>query len=264
MKVPEGPGVTQSAIEAPPPDPVAFTPPPRSPAGIGAGRLTNSTPNEGVGDLLNNRFILGGLGLVAVLLLTAIVLVAIGNGDEGGSGSPNAIAPSENETPARPLGGLAGTTTAAVSYRNGPAPTHVILGTIPGGVTVAIVGRSEDSTWLQVRYPADSTLRGWVDAKLLDVNGDVSVLLIAGPGPVASAGVTPLPTVGFYEPMETPGGEVAVPPTRVSRPTSAAATRRPTVTPYRTPFPTPEATPEEPSTRTVPAPPLGRKDSPET
>jgi hypothetical protein len=84
-----------------------------------------------------------------------------------------------------------------------------------------------------------------VDAKLLDYSGDVSALAIAGPGPIASADVTYVPTIAVYEPEETPTEEV-VEETVGPRPTRTP--QRPTVTPYRTPLPTPteELVPTEP------------------
>jgi uncharacterized protein YraI len=195
-----------------------------------------------------------------VLLLTAIVLVAIGHGDDEGSGSSNVVAPAGNdddETPVIPIGGLLATASTTASYRNGPDTRFVILGTIPRGAHVAVVGRSEDNAWLQVRYPPNSNLKGWVDAKLLRVEGDVTVLAIAGPGPVASVdSVTYVPTIGVYEP------EATLPPPTVEEeetpeePATAAArptrtpTARPTVTPYRTPFPT--STPPQVPTEQIP------------
>jgi uncharacterized protein YraI len=201
----------------------------------------------GLPAILQNRFILGGLGIVAVLLLTAIVLVAIGHGDDvsGGGGSNVAEPPGEDdgdETPSRPPAGLVGRAITTASYRNGPDTTFVILGTIPRGATVALVGRSEDNAWLQVRYPPTSNLKGWVDAKQLDVEGNVRALVVAGPGPVANAeDVTFVPTAAVYVPPPTSTlppvviEEETPEPTVIDRPTREP-TARPTVTPYRTPI----------------------------
>lgn len=250
MEVSKGLPAVQDGIEAPPPPPEleAFKrlTPPTAPSPF--GRPITWDSGEGSVALLNNRFILGGLGVVVVLLLTAIVLVAIGQGDSAKGNAPNVSVPPGDKTPSRPIGGLAGTTKTTASYRNGPGPTYVILGTIPRGATVAVVGRNEDDSWLQVRYPPSSTLKGWVDAKLLDVEGDVTVLAIAGPGPVASADITYVPTAAIYEPVGTPTAEPAE-PTRITRPTGTP-TSRPSVTPYRTPLTT--NTPEQFPTATVP------------
>jgi len=249
MDILKGPPGVQDATEPPPPELDAFAPPRRPGESAATVRAATLEPKDGWGALLDNRFILGALSVVVVLLLTAIVLVAIGHGDSSGSDSSNVVAPPGDKTPVRPIGGLAGTTVTTASYRNGPGPTYVILGTIPRGATVAVVGRNANDTWLQVRYPPSSNLKGWVDAKLLDVDGDITVLAIAGPGPVASADITYVPTAAIYEPVDTPTEELAE-PTRISRPTRPA-TVRPTVTPYRTPRPT--STAENTPTATVPA-----------
>ncbi len=76
--------------------------------------------------------------------------------------------------------GLVGHVLTTVTMRNGPGPTHAILGTIPRGALVSVVGRNSDEDWLQV-IPV-SGIRGWVDADLIEVTGDISELIIAGPG----------------------------------------------------------------------------------
>src|ERR1700694_1404455 len=148
---------------------------------------------------LNNRLLLAALGLVVVLLLTAIVLIAIGRGNASSNDSSSkVVVASGRKTPVPAVGGLVGTTVSTIGFRNGPDVTYPILGTIPRGATVAIVGRSQDSAWLQVGHPATFDLKGWVDAKLLNVDGDVTVLALAGPGPVANAEVTYQPTIAIY------------------------------------------------------------------
>src|SRR3972149_3743504 len=67
-----------------------------------------------------------------------------------------------------PLIGLPGRLRSTARMRNGPDATYAILGTIPRGALVPVVGRNADATWLQVVYPPTSQLRGWVDASLLN------------------------------------------------------------------------------------------------
>lgn len=232
MSTTERPFGAEGSVEEIPPPPELESLSPRRPGRTAPPRQVA----EGWLALLNNRFILAALSVVVVLLLTTVVLVAIGQGgaDTGGS-PPNAgVLPNGEKTPARPLGGLAGTTTATATYRNGPGPTYSVLGTIPRGAVVTVVGRNQDESWLQVRYPPNSNLRGWVDAKLLDVDGDVTKLAISGPGPLPQAEVTFIPTSLIYEPPATETLELE--PTRVTRPTRTPP--RPTVTPYRPPPPT--------------------------
>jgi uncharacterized protein YraI len=182
--------------------------------------------------LLRNRLILGGLAALVVLLLATVVLVLMDGGDDDeGTTQPVAQATTASEETMTPLpsGALRGRMRVTASVRAGPDHTYTFLGTARGGETLAVVGRSEDEAWLQVIYPPDSTLRGWVDATLLDVAGDVSALAVAAPalGPIVN-----VPTSPYVEPVEPiptePQEEV---PTEGPRPTS---TRRPT----RTPLPT--------------------------
>ena len=189
--------------------------------------------------LLNNRFILSGLGLVVVLLLIAIVLVTIGQGNENTHRNvvPNPT-PAPNST-VLPRGSLSGRIVTTASVRNGPNSSYSILGTVPKGATVAVIGRSEDESWLQIRYPPGSSLLGWVSADFLVTTGDPSQLAVAGPGPSPDV---PVPT------------QVQQP---TALPTEEEVTSTPTgeTTPSITSTPTPEtkATPtEERSTPTVP------------
>jgi uncharacterized protein YraI len=232
-EIPEPPSLPELAASA-----THLPAPPRSSSGA-------SIVAEGWAALLNNRFILAALGVVALLLLTTVILVAIGHGGSDDLPSANLGAPAGEKTAVRPVGSFVGTTVTAVGYRNGPGPTYSILGTIPRGATVAIVGRNEDESWLQVRYPPNSTLKGWVDAKLLEVSGDLTKLVVAGPGPVASAdGVLP---TAQDQPFATETVESE--PTLSYRPTRTP-TFRPTRTPYRPPTAT--STVPEPPTATPP------------
>ena len=239
------------AIDAAPP------PPPELEALSPSRQAVRTAPSHQITEhwlaLLNNRFILAALSVVVVLLLTTVVLVAIGQdgADTGDSPSNVGVPSGDKKTPGRPVGGLAGRTATTATFRNGPGPTYVVLGTIPRGAVVAVVGRNEDQSWLQVRYPPNSNLKGWVDARLLDVDGDVTKLAISGPGPVPRAQVTFIPTSAIYEPPATETPDLV--PTRVARPTRTSTPR-----PTRTPYTPPPATPTPPAKLpTVTPPPPG-------
>src|SRR3972149_4220559 len=106
-------------LQAPPPAPV------REARGRGG-----SLWDEGL-SLLYNRFILAGLGTVAVLLLIAIVLVVVGSGDATAPG--NLVVPEptvDDGTPVVRGGGLAGRARITLTVRNGPGLTYSILGTL--------------------------------------------------------------------------------------------------------------------------------------
>ena len=213
---------------------------------------------------LQNRFVLGTLALVVVLLLVAIVLIALGSGD-GGPARPLALAESTPTAPAQSGAPLVGRIRNTASTHNGPARAYAILGTIPGGTLVTLIGRNEDQTWLQVVYPPGSQLHAWVDASFLEMTGDVSRLPLAGPGagpsvivptqvlPTATPTATVTPgTTGT--PATTTPGLTGTPPTpSTPAPTALATTTTPTdATPSPTPppptAPIEDSTPEAPST----------------
>ena len=205
--------------------------------------------------LLHNRLILGGLGLLVVLLLVAIVLFALGGGDDAADrhlvvdfstpdGRPTAV----------PRAGLIGRVRVTTSTHNGPGTGYAILGTIPAGAVVPLVGRNADATWVQVIYPPSSQLRGWVDASFIDVTADLSRLTIAGPG----LGPSVLIPTGFLpeEPTAalTPTTEVTTPAATAPTETPAPDTTPPEPTPPATGTPALPPTPPPPTPTPPPAP----------
>ena len=159
--------------------------PPRIPTSGGPGTREDPLAKGRLdwAGLVGNRFILGGVGVVVVLFLTAIVLVAVGgSGDDDVGRSVASGTEVSGESTRNSVSGLSGEVRTTTTMRNGPGATYAILGTIPSGAVVSIVGRNADEAWLQVTYPAGSQLRGWVPAAALNVSGDVSRLAIAGPG----------------------------------------------------------------------------------
>ncbi|MEB2287866.1 MAG: protein kinase [Anaerolineae bacterium] len=61
----------------------------------------------------------------------------------------------------------------SINVRNQPSQTARILGQLNPGDEVTVVGRNEDSSWLQILHGAS---RAWVAAFLLRVEGDVTAL----------------------------------------------------------------------------------------
>jgi uncharacterized protein YraI len=231
------------AVEDPgPPD--AFNPP--TPPDNSDGSAGIEWPESL--DFLRNRFIIAGLGLLAALLLAMVILVVLA-GEEQEPGPPVEATnptPEDVTTVVAPSEGLAGRIVNTTILRNGPGSGYAILGTIPAGAQVAVVGRNEDNTWLQI-VPASSSLRGWVEADALVVTGDVTTLAIAGPGsgpsiaeptpvfvpddddePVAPP--RPRPTATFSAPTATAGPPTAPPPT-APPPTATPPVPPPTVPP---------------------------------
>ena len=201
--------------------------------------------------ILQNRLILSGLAVIVVLALITIVLVTIGNGDGGpnprslaGGGTPEA------SPTALPGGALVGEVRTTTTIRSGPGSSFSILGTVPRGALVSVVGRDENQAWLQVSYPPGSELLGWVSIAFIEVSGDISQLVVAEAGEPPSIVIptsivietaTELPTVTEpLAPTETPSPEPKKPP-------PPTETSLPTVTPEAT------STSPPPATETPPA-----------
>jgi uncharacterized protein YraI len=176
--------------------------------------------------LLRNRLIIAGLSLIALLVVAAAVLVVIGNGDDEEQLRAGNIQPTPLGGAAAPTGeDLSGVLRTTASMRNGPGVEYPAIGTIPQGTAVAVVGRNADDSWVQVVYPPGFDVLGWVNLAFIDVEGDISALVIAGPGesPNVSVPTSSGPPPATEQPsLPEPTGS----PTR--RPTN---TRVPTITP---------------------------------
>jgi hypothetical protein len=53
-------------------------------------------------------------------------------------------------------------TRQAVELHMGPSPDYVVIGTLPRGAHLEVVGRSEDGTWLAVRVAPTTKLYAWI------------------------------------------------------------------------------------------------------
>ena len=240
MSTAEPPGAGSPFAPMPP---AGDAPPPPMLERLGTGPLPAPAPLGEIAaeepawmQLLRNRLILGGLGIVALLTVTAIVLVAIGSGD---GGSNRAVVgdrtPDPNETFVV-RGGLPGRMTRTVSMRAGPGPSYQIVGTVPRQARVAVIGRSDDSEWLQLNYPPGSTIKGWVLTEFVQVTGDISSL------PIGAASEGPDIVVPTFIPVETPivvlptePFETLVPTEPLETPTDVPTATEPPLEPTATP-----------------------------
>jgi uncharacterized protein YraI len=202
-------------------------PPPPSPGGGWAEWL----------DLLRNRLILSGLATIVVLLLVAIVFVVIDSGDDAPSVIDGARpTPTAGGTPL-PGDGVTGVVRTTAGARNGPGTSYSVIGTVPRGTSLQVVGRNADDTWVQVVYPPGSQLRVWINLAFIDVRGDISDLAIAGPGDSPNVAVpTSVGPIG----SPTPEVDVTLQPEPTGTPTRRpTSTRVPTITPQSIVTPTP-------------------------
>lgn len=119
-----------------------------------------------------------------------------------GAGSPavpptQAPAPPAPTQPPAPAGPVTVTTKGVIRLRACPSTSCREIGRVPGGVTLTPSGRSGDSKWVFVTY---TSMKGWMAAWLLTVNGTVSSLPVTneqGSGGPAAAPVPPSASGGF-------------------------------------------------------------------
>ncbi len=189
-------------------------------------------PEEEV-SFLRNPIVLGALAVVVVLLVVAVALILVGGGEGDDAGEAAAPGPTRTERPeASPVreGRVSGEVIATINVRSGPGEGYTILGTIRNGTRVEVVGRTEEDEWLQVIYPPQSTLHGWVDAAFLDLEGDPSTLA------VATVEALPMPEV----PTEPAYAAAATPTTEESPTPEGSPTEEPSTSPTAVLSPTPE------------------------
>ncbi len=81
---------------------------------------------------------------------------------------PSATAAPPTATPAPPQVTAIVIASQGVNVRSGPGTTFQPIGSLPTGAQVAVIGRSGDAGWIQVRL--DDGREGWISAPLLQIN----------------------------------------------------------------------------------------------
>lgn len=123
-----------------------------------------------------------GPGWVAASVVTAknidipVAVVEPLPGDTGSGGKPIVTAKDDN-----------------VNIRSGPGTNYDIVGTLPAGQSLEIIGRNTESSWWQVSTPDGS---GWVAAWVTTAsNVDESIPVVEIEPPASVATTTPSPSV---------------------------------------------------------------------
>jgi uncharacterized protein YraI len=153
---------------------------------------------------------------VATAIVLAVVVVFLFGDSGSGAGGDGLAAGGASGTPGGR--GVSARAIATVSVRQGPGQDYDEMGTLRSGQTVEVIGRSADGSWLQIYFPTNSNLKGWVEAKALNLPASVATTL-----PIGTA-------------------------TAIARPTQAPAPTQP---------PQPTSTPEPPATPTATQGPSG-------
>lgn len=164
--------------------------------------------------LLKHPVILGGLAILGLLLIIAGVLSMMSAGDNGSADSaeaPGSPGPTKPRTTATAQAGPLPRTIRTTSVRSGPSPRNPVFGTIPSGAALEVTGRNSDGSWLEIRYPPGSNLKGWVDSRDVDIPGGAMAFAVSTPQslpvpdiPTLPPGTLKTPIAYTPEPTELP------------------------------------------------------------
>ncbi len=201
--------------------------------------------------VFQHRLVLAGALTLAVLGVAAGVLTVL-DSSQGATPLSGQVIATTTSTP-EPVAsaiagrGLTGRTNRVSAVRTAPGPDMPVLGTLGANEVVDIDGRNTKGDWLRIVFPPNSPLHGWIEATMVDANGDVSALAVATPdppppisvpttprrssGPQPSATTTIAPPAALTSPTSSTyrGVRTATPTTRVvtGTPTPCPSNQRP-------------------------------------
>jgi len=172
--------------------------------------------------VVKHPVVLAGVAVVALLGLTAGVLVIIDSARDGTASGQQVMVETKTETPGPRSKtaiaiGVSGRTKGVTAVRFAPGQSTQVLGTLPAGRDVQIDGRTSDDGWYRIIFPPNSELHGWVEADALQVTGDPLTLAVATAEPPIQVELPTEPASRFTPqteetPGETPTPELTPPP----------------------------------------------------
>ena len=86
-------------------------------------------------------------------------------------------APAASGGPAGSPTGVTYTTTANVRLRSAPSTGGDVVASVPSGTTVDVIGRTGDSSWVQVNFGGQS---GWMSSGYGRFAGDLNTAPVSG------------------------------------------------------------------------------------
>jgi len=167
------------------------------------------TTTEGVeergrgGGIASLSFLLGfGLGSFVGVILAVVAVLAIRGPNEEPKIADNQeqlLAPL-TPTPTRPAPATPDSRPRTKDGGNvylGPGLAFAIVGTVSRGEPVEVVGRDADSMWLAIRFPPNSSARGWISADSVDNLTSLERFTVVAPTPLPRTLTTTTPTSSF-------------------------------------------------------------------
>ena len=98
----------------------------------------------------------------------------------------------EPDQPTLPEAAAQLTTTANLNVRAGPGTNYAVLGVLTLGQKAEIIGRNENATWWQIKFPGAQAGFGWVSAEFAQAGNISNVPIVKAPA--APVQPTPVPT----------------------------------------------------------------------
>ena len=155
-----------------------------------------------------------GLVAVALALVFAVAMIfrSAGNSPKSSISAPTAAGRTPTAGATKDvISGPAAKATSSVNVRDGPGNGYIVLGVLRRGSEAKIVGRNDDGDWLEIEYPANSNLLGWIIATSVDTSADLATIPISTPESLPMAIVPTQVPVTFVP--DTPEGSTTVTPT---------------------------------------------------
>lgn len=101
---------------------------------------------------------------------------------------PPTIAPTNTPAPTATPQPITGSVKSTLNVREQPSIRAALMGVLKTGDVVNLVGRTEDSSWLQINYPLGETTTAWVIAERINTTSNLASL------PSLAAATTPAAT----------------------------------------------------------------------
>lgn len=86
------------------------------------------------------------------------------------------VAPTDTPNPTSTPTPVTGTVKSTLNVRDQPTTRGKLLGVLKKDDVVTLAGRTEDSTWLQIRYPLGEQTTAWVIAERIDTTANLATL----------------------------------------------------------------------------------------
>lgn len=137
------------------------------------------------------------------------------------------VAPTDTPPPTQTPAPVTGVVKSTLNVREQPTTRATLKGVLTKDDVVTLVGRTEDSTWLQINYPLGEATTAWVIAERIDTTANLAAL----PAISATAATTPAAgTTSIAAATSAVTGTV----TTAGTPAATAATTTEAVTPSAT------------------------------